>query len=72
MLSNLTFCVQVNYPKTLTHVNLCVFHCEYQYQGRTIGIARIISNLYYFDDNLFSNKKALGFSTMSSNNDLVS
>lgn len=31
-----------------------------------VGSARMINGLYYFDDNLFSNKKAQGFSSISS------
>uniref|UniRef100_A0A2N9EE05 Reverse transcriptase Ty1/copia-type domain-containing protein n=1 Tax=Fagus sylvatica TaxID=28930 RepID=A0A2N9EE05_FAGSY len=37
-----------------------------QSSGRTIGSARMINGLYYFDDNLSSDKKAQGFSSISS------
>ena len=43
-------------------------HCAFQDQrsGKMIGSARMIDNLYYFDDNSFNNKKPQGFSSISS------
>jgi len=40
-------------------------HCEFQdiSTGMTIGSARMVNGLYYFDDNFLRNKQALGFST---------
>ena len=52
--------------------NCCVIfyesHCIFQDQrsGKTIGSARMINGLYYFEDNLPSNKIAQGLSSISS------
>ncbi|CAL5421419.1 unnamed protein product [Camellia sinensis] len=43
-------------------------HCEFQDQnsGKMIGRARMLEGLYYFDEVLFSNKKAQSFNSTSS------
>lgn len=44
-------------------VVFCASLCEFQdlNLGMMIGSARLIDNLYYFDDNRFENKQAQGF-----------
>ena len=44
-------------------VVFCASLCEFQdlKSGMMIGSARLIDNLYYFDDNRFENKQAQGF-----------
>jgi transposase InsO family protein len=65
-------CNLLSVSKLSKDSNCCVTffesHCTFQDQssGRTIGSARMINGLYYFDDNLSSDKKAQGFSSISS------
>ena len=64
-------CNLLSVSKLSKDSNFCVTffesHCIFQDQnsGRTIGSARMINGLYYFDDNLSSDKKAQGFSSIS-------
>ena len=65
-------CNLLSVSKLSKDSNCCVTffesHCIFQDQssGRTIGSARMINGLYYFDDNRSSNKKAQGLSSISS------
>ena len=65
-------CNLLSVSKLSRDSNCCVIfyesHCIFQDQssGKTIGSARIINGLYYFEDNLPSNKIAQGLSSISS------
>ncbi|KAJ9700568.1 hypothetical protein PVL29_006057 [Vitis rotundifolia] len=65
-------CNLLSVSKLSRDSNCCVIfyesHCIFQDQssGKTIGSARMINGLYYFEDNLPSNKIAQGLSSISS------
>ncbi|KAJ9693491.1 hypothetical protein PVL29_012321 [Vitis rotundifolia] len=65
-------CNLLSVSKLSRDSNCCVIfyesHCIFQDQssGKTIGSVRIINSLYYFEDNLPSNKIAQGLSSISS------
>ena len=56
-------CLLVNYPKTHFRVVFFDSQCEFQDRnlGRLIGSARMVNGLYYFDDDLSSNKTTQGY-----------
>lgn len=57
------------YSKILIALFFSTFHLCFldQNSGKTIGTAREINGLSYFDETIFSNKKAHGLSSTSSN-----